>query len=73
MELFWVGVVLLVVGLAGELLGLFLRFDRQHPKYQTTADDEMSDFGLKLAVVSGVVILVALIVVGYAIRGWFSN
>lgn len=74
MDLLWFGIVLLVIGLAGELVGLFLRFDISRvPEYISTADREVSTFGLKLAVVAGIVIIGSLFVIGYAIKGLISN
>jgi hypothetical protein len=70
------GLILLVVGLAGLALGLFLWRDiaPEGSMYRSRQDEEHSGCGLQLAVVAGLVIIVALIVLGYgAWTSLFSN
>ena len=70
------GLILLVVGLVGLALGLFLCRDiaLEGSMYRSRQDEEHSGCGLQLAVVAGLVIIVALIVLGYgAWKSLFSN
>lgn len=68
--MWWFGLVLFIVGLLGTALGLFLWKDQDG----SVVSKEQGDFGIRLAVLSGIVVIVSLIVFGYAVReSFFSN
>jgi hypothetical protein len=68
--MWWFGLFLLIVGLAGTALGLFLWKDQDG----SVLSKEQGDKGLRMAVVSGIVIIISLVVFGYsAWQSFFSN
>ncbi len=68
--MWWFGLILLVAGLLGVGLGLFLRADQDGSEMGR----EQGYFGIRLAVISAAVVIISLVVFGYAIReSFFSN
>lgn len=69
--MWWFGLILLVLALVGGALGVFLWGDDRDG---SAMSKDQGDFGLRLAVISGLVLLGSLAAFGYAAwQSFFSN